>query len=89
MAKHAAGVFRRGDETTFVGVTVDAKSFRQNGRTADVRMELGGKELEVLTSHDKLKLDRSLQVYQMQVYQMSSEEKGCHLFLKMDHVRDD
>ena len=42
LAKPAAGVFRRGDENTLVGVAVDGKSFRQKGRTADVCMELGG-----------------------------------------------
>ena len=42
MAKPAAGIFRGGDENTLVGVAVDGKSFIQNGRTLDVRMELGG-----------------------------------------------
>ena len=42
MEKFAAGIIRRGDETTLVGVATDDKSFRQNGRKADVLMELGG-----------------------------------------------
>ena len=42
LTKFAAGIFRRGDENTLVRVAIDGKSFRQNDRTADVRMELGG-----------------------------------------------
>ena len=59
---------------------------------------LVGVELEVLTSHDKLKLgNKSLEVYQLLVQHIarnnsgfkSSEEKRCHLFLEMDNVRDE
>ena len=55
---------------------------------------LAGVALEVLTSHDKLKLgNNSLQVYQMLLQRQfgfeSSEKKRCYLFLEMDHVRDD
>ena len=42
MAKFAAGIIRRGDENTLVRVAIDGKSSRQNVRTADVLMELGG-----------------------------------------------
>ena len=42
LAKSAAGILRRGDENTLVRVTNHGKSFCQDGRTTDVRMEPGG-----------------------------------------------
>ena len=57
---------------------------------------LVGIELELLTSHDKLKLgSKSLEVYQMLVQHIArdnsglSEEKRYHLFLEVDNVSDD
>ena len=83
MAKVAAEVFRRGDENTLVGVAVDGKSFRQNGRTADVRMELGGNRAGGLTSHDHLKLgNKSLEVYQILVQHIARDNSGLSLARK-------
>ena len=59
---------------------------------------LVGIELEVLTSHDKLKLgNKRLEVYQMLVQHVSRDNSGLslarkkryHLFLEVDNVRND
>ena len=42
LRKPADGIFRRGAENTVVGVAADGESFCQNGRTVDVRVEIGG-----------------------------------------------
>ena len=54
---------------------------------------LVGVELEVLTSHDNLKLyNKSLEVYQMSreiIHFESGKKKRCHLFLEVDNVCND
>ena len=84
MGKDAAGVFRGSDENTLVGVVFDGESFCQNGRTVDVRVE-SGVALEVLTSHDKLKLGKkSLQVYHMLVQHVARGNSGFSLARRKD-----
>ena len=74
MGKPAAGVFRVGDENTLVGVADDDNSFCQKGRTFDVH---AGLALEVLTSHNKLKLgNKNLQVYQMLLQHVARDNSG-------------
>ena len=71
---------------TLVSVAIDGKSFCQ-GTAGQLMFALSlvGIELEVLTSHDKLKLDsKSIEVYQMLVQHIARDNSGLSLARRRD-----